>query len=42
MKVRDSDFLAWVGGQKKMSQVLGAFVLLDFKILQPVLAWRAF
>jgi hypothetical protein len=42
MKVRDSDFLAWVRGQKKMSQVLGAFELLDFTVLRPVLAWRAF
>jgi hypothetical protein len=25
MKVRDSDVLAWVRGQRKMSQVLGAF-----------------
>jgi hypothetical protein len=30
MKVRDSDVLAWVRGQRKMSQVLGAFGLLDF------------
>jgi hypothetical protein len=29
MKVRDSDVLAWVWGQRKMSQVLGAFGLLD-------------
>jgi hypothetical protein len=42
MKVRDSDVLAWVWGQRKMSQVLGAFGLLDFTILRPVLAWRAF
>jgi len=33
---------AWVQGQRKMSQVLGAFGLLDFTMLQPVLAWRAF
>ena len=33
---------AWVRGQKKMSQVLGAFGLLDFTMLRPVLAWRAF
>jgi len=32
---------AWVG-QKKMSQVLGAFGLLDFTMLRPVLALRAF
>jgi hypothetical protein len=25
-----------------MSQVLGVFELLDFTILQPVLAWRTF
>ena len=29
-------------GQRKMSQVLGAFGLLDFTVLWPVLAWRAF
>ena len=33
---------AWVRGQRKMSQVLGAFGLLDFTMLRPVLAWRAF
>jgi len=33
---------AWVRGQSKMSQVLGAFRLLDFTRLRPVLAWRAF
>ena len=32
----------WVRGQRKMSQVLGAFGLLDFTIVWPVLAWRAF
>jgi hypothetical protein len=32
MKVRDSDVLAWEWGQMKMSQVLGAFGLLDFTI----------
>jgi hypothetical protein len=42
MKVRACDFLAWVRGQRKMSQVLGAFVLLYFTMLRPVLAWRAF
>jgi hypothetical protein len=42
MKVRDSDVLAWVRGQRKMSQVLGAFRLLDFIMLRPVLTWRAF
>jgi hypothetical protein len=40
MQVRDSDVLAWVWGQRKMSQVLGAFELLD--VLRPVLALRAF
>jgi hypothetical protein len=30
------------GGQRKMSEVLGAFGLLDFTMLRPVLAWRAF
>ena len=33
---------AWVRGQRKMSQALGAFGLLDFAMLRPVLAWRAF
>jgi hypothetical protein len=42
MKVRDSDVLAWVRGQRKMSQVVGAFGLLNFAMLRPVLAWRAF
>jgi len=32
----------WVWGRKKMSQVLGAFGLLDCTMLQPVLAWRMF
>jgi hypothetical protein len=39
---RDSDTLAWVQGQRKMSQVLGTFGLLDFTMIQPVLAWRMF
>jgi hypothetical protein len=42
MKVRDSDVLAWAQGQRKMSQVLGAFGLLDLTMLRPVLAWSAF
>jgi hypothetical protein len=42
MKVGDSDIFAWVWGQRKMSQVLGAFRLLDFTILWPVLAWCTF
>jgi len=33
---------AWVWGQRKMSQVLGVFGLLDFTMLRPVLAWCAF
>ena len=33
---------AWVRGKRKMSQVLGAFGLLDFTMLRPVLAWSAF
>jgi hypothetical protein len=33
MKVRDSAVLAWVWGQMKISQVLGAFGLLDFTVL---------
>jgi hypothetical protein len=40
MGVRDSDVLAWVAGHRKISQVLGAFGLLDFTMLRPVLAWR--
>jgi hypothetical protein len=42
MKVRDSEVLAWVWGQRKMSQVLGVFGLLDFTMLWPILAWCAF
>jgi len=33
---------AWLRGQGKMSQVLGAFGPLDFTMLQPVLTWCAF
>jgi hypothetical protein len=33
---------AWVRGQSKMSQVMGAFGLLGFTMLRPILAWRAF
>jgi len=33
---------AWVRGQRERSQVLGAFGLLDFTMLGPFLAWRAF
>ena len=33
---------AWVWGQRKMSQVLGAFGLLHFTMLRPFLVWRAF
>jgi len=33
---------AWVRGKRKTSQVLGALGLLDFTMLQPVLAWCAF
>jgi hypothetical protein len=29
-------------GDKKMSQVLDAFGMLDFTILWPILAWRVF
>jgi hypothetical protein len=42
MKVSDFDILAWVLGQRKMSKVLGAFGLLDFTMLLPVLAWSVF
>jgi hypothetical protein len=41
-KVSGSEVLAWVRGQRKTSQVLGAFGLLDFTMLRPVLAWRTF
>jgi hypothetical protein len=33
---------AWVRGQRKMSQVLGAFGLLDCTMLWPFLTWHAF
>jgi len=33
---------AWVRGQRKMSQVLAEFGLLDFTLLRPILSWRAF
>jgi hypothetical protein len=33
---------AWVLGQRQMSQVLGAFGLLYFTMLRPILAWRTF
>jgi hypothetical protein len=42
MKERDSDVLAWVRGQRKISQVQGKFGLLDFTMLQPILACNAF
>jgi hypothetical protein len=42
MEVRDSDVLAWVLGERKMTQVLSMFGLLDFTMLQHVLTWRAF
>jgi hypothetical protein len=35
MKERDSDVLAWVRGQREMSQVLDDFGLLDFTMLGP-------
>jgi hypothetical protein len=31
---------AWVWGKRKMSQVLGAFGLLDFTMLRPILTWH--
>jgi hypothetical protein len=34
--------VAWVRGQRKVSKVLGAFGLLDFTLLRPVLAWGTF
>jgi len=33
---------AWVWEKRKMSQILGAFELLDFTMLRCVLDWRAF
>jgi len=33
---------AWVLGQSKMSQTLGAFRLLDFTMLWSILTWRTF
>jgi hypothetical protein len=42
MKVRDSDVLACVREQRKVSHVLGMFGPLDFTMLRPVLTWRAF
>jgi len=33
---------AWKRGQRKMSQALGEFGLLDFTMLLPILACRAF
>jgi hypothetical protein len=36
MKVRDSDVLAWFRGQRKMSQILGVFGLLDSTFLWPL------
>jgi hypothetical protein len=39
---RVSDFLPWVLGQRKMSQVLDTFGMMDFTMLRPVIAWREF
>jgi hypothetical protein len=36
MDIRDSGVLAWVQGQRNMSQVPGAFGLLDFAMLPSV------
>jgi hypothetical protein len=41
MKVTDSDVEEWLWGQRKMSQVLGTFRLLDFTMVEPVLTWHA-
>jgi hypothetical protein len=38
MNVKDSDVLVWVRGQRKISQVLSAFGLLDFTMFRPVIA----
>jgi hypothetical protein len=42
MKGMDSGVFAYVRGQRKISQVPGAFVLLDFTMLRPVLDLRGF
>jgi hypothetical protein len=42
MKARDFNGLVLVRGQKRMSEVLGAFELLNFTMLRLVLAWHAF
>jgi hypothetical protein len=42
MKLCDSDVLAWVRGQRNISQVLGAFGLLNFTVLLPVLLGARF
>jgi hypothetical protein len=42
MKVGDFDVLAEVQEQRKMNQVLGSFLLLEFTMSRPVFAWRAF
>jgi hypothetical protein len=42
MKVRDSDVLLQVWGQRKMSQILSALGLLDVTMLWPIHAWRPF
>jgi hypothetical protein len=42
MEVRDSDVLAWVQGEGKMSQVPSVFGQLDFTVLEHVLTWCAF
>jgi ABC-type long-subunit fatty acid transport system fused permease/ATPase subunit len=42
MKVRDPNILAWVLGQRMMSQVLDVFGLLDFNMLWLVTAWHTF
>jgi hypothetical protein len=41
-EIRDSDVLAWVREQRKISQVLGVFRPLDFTMLQPVLTGARF
>jgi hypothetical protein len=41
-KVRDSDVLVWVWGQRKMRQVLGTFGLMDLTMLWTVAAQRPF
>jgi hypothetical protein len=42
MKVRDFEVFARVRGQRKISQVVGAFELMGFTMSRTVLAWHVF